>query len=96
MSFPDIPVACLESGMVMLLERVVDETTLDFCVRKIYEDGQKAWVEGFPCPACRIRFDVERPPADVDPRPAGKIVWVPSGKASCRYRPLRGPLFVPR
>jgi hypothetical protein len=104
-SYPDIPVACTESGLVMLLELVVDPLTLEHSVQKVYVEGQKAEVEGFPCPACRIRFDVEKipttdrisgPSEGVEIEIRGKAVVVPTGKASCRYRPLRGPLFVPR
>lgn len=85
-SYPDIPVACLQSGLVMLLEMVVDPMTMEHCVQRVYVEGQKAEIEGFPCPACRIQFDVEQIPP----------VVLPAGKPSCRYRPLRGPLFVPR
>lgn len=104
-NYPDIPVACEESGLVMLLEKVVDPVTLEFCVQTVYKDGTKAWIEGFPCPACRIRFDVQRIQTTV-PADGGralsieqvgtKPVVVPTGKASCKYRPLRGPLHVPR
>lgn len=91
MSYGDILVVCEESGLVMLLEKVVDPVTLEFSVQTVYKDGAKAWVQGFACPACRIQL--------VDAK-VGQDVYTTSvaasGKPSCRYRPLRGPLHVPR
>ncbi len=82
--------------MVMLLEKVVDESVLMFCIGKVHEDGVEARIEGFPCPACRIKFDVAAVPTGVELKAVGKAFVLPTGKASCKYRPLRGPLYVPR
>jgi hypothetical protein len=95
-SYPDIPVACVESGMVMLLEKVVSEISLEHCTELIYRDGTKVELEGHPCPACRIRFSIEEVPTGMEFATVGKPVVIPTGKSSCKYRPLRGPLFVPR
>jgi hypothetical protein len=95
-AYPDIPVACLESGMVMLLEKVVHETTLEACVQRIYAEQQKATIEGFPCPACRVWFTFKETPTGHELVTSKEAIVLPTQRPSCRYRPLRGPLFVPR
>ena len=99
MSYPDILVACTESGLVMLLEKVVDPATFDARVQ-VYTDGQKVLIDGFPCPGCRIRFELvpyQEPglPAGMTPRAVSVPEVRATQKPSCKYRPLRGPLFVP-
>jgi hypothetical protein len=79
----DIPVACTSSGAIYLLEQVVSVNAgdLERAVRVLEVSGTEARLIGLPCAACRSTVST-------DLRIEKSVV--------CTYRPLRGPLFVPR
>ena len=79
----DIPVACTVSGALYLLEQVVSVNAgdLERAVRALEIEGVNSRLVGLPCAACRTNVSTDR--------------W--TEKASvCMYRPLQGPLYVPR
>ena len=79
----DIPVACTMSGAVYLLEAVVEVSDGEgLLARRVIEaQGINARLTGLPCSACRSNVSTDR--------------WTEKS-AVCTYRPLRGPLYVPR
>ena len=79
----DIPVACTVSGAVYLLDAVVERNPGEAkLARRVIEvHGVNARVIGIPCSACRTNVSTDR--------------WTEKSDV-CQYRPLRGPLYVPR
>ncbi|MGI0148682.1 MAG: hypothetical protein ACREDF_04020 [Thermoplasmata archaeon] len=83
--------ACTRSGLVMVLDGIFWETPdrevlCETAVRNVNEMGPEARITGKPCPGCRVG-------------PEHPFIGPPSGLSSvptCEYRPLQGPLFVPR
>ena len=82
----DVPVACTSSGSVSVLSSIITgggEIVLEALYRRLMDEGISFRTVGIPCAACRFT------PSD--------NVKVGSEKlATCEYRPLRGPLYVPR
>jgi hypothetical protein len=78
----DIPVACMCSGAIYTLDRIL-EGSVDtvVTVRGKLVRGEISSVEGRPCGDCRFQ------PTSSNCGP--KL-------ATCTYRLLQGPLFVPR
>jgi hypothetical protein len=66
----DVPVVCTVSGLVYVLESVVDPAQADVLIVQLCEQGTKVRFLGRSCAEHRT--------------------------ANCTYRPLAGPLFVPR
>lgn len=79
----DVPVACVSSGAVLTLEAVVGGVPggLQLALSALDKFGVEARFTGSPCPACRFTSSAARRLEKA---------------ATCEYRPLRGPLFVPR
>lgn len=79
----DIPVACTVSGAVYLLEAVVERNEGEAALaRRVIEvQGVNARLTGIPCSSCRSNVSTDR--------------WTEKADV-CTYRPLRGPLHVPR
>jgi len=78
----DIPVACMCSGAIYSLDRIL-EGSVDTVVsaRGKLTRGEISSVEGRPCGDCRFQ-------------PSSTACG--TKLATCTYRLLRGPLFVPR
>jgi hypothetical protein len=78
----DIPVACICSGAIYALDRIV-EGSVDtlVTVRGKVIRGDVTVINGRPCADCRFQ------PSD---SACGEKL------TTCAYRPLAGPLFVPR
>lgn len=80
--FADVPVACTKSGIIVVLSAILPAADYDHAVEKLHRlDGKTTFV-GRVCAECRLT----RPSID----PVGLITQ------TCEYRPLRGPLFIPR
>jgi hypothetical protein len=79
----DIPVACTSSGAVYLLEAVVEVNDGEaLLARRVIEaQGVNARLTGLPCASCRSVVSTDRRTEKAE---------------VCTYRPLRGPLHVPR
>jgi len=79
----DIPVACTVSGAVYLLEAVVERNPgeAEGARRYLEVHGVNARLTGIPCASCRTNVSTDR--------------WTEKAE-TCQYRPLRGPLYVPR
>jgi hypothetical protein len=80
----DVPVACTVSGAVYTLRKVVGGETpkeLEVALRGLERDGVNMRFVGVPCSDCRFTVSTDRD--------LGK-------RSTCEYRPLRGPLYVPR
>ena len=83
----DIPVACCSSGVVMLLDGVVlpgphPRSVSIEAIRGLVElGGTDARFDGRPCPSCRSRLSSDD---------------LLEKRTLCTYRPLKGPLYVPR
>lgn len=76
-AYPDVPVACVESGLILVLERVLPEKDYELAIEKLHRLGVKTTFVGRICSGCVLTKTI-------------------SGTPTCEYRPLRGPLFVPR
>lgn len=81
-NFADVPVACTKSGLIVLLEAVLPEKDYELAIVKLHRVGGGTTFKGRACAECRHT----RPSID----PTGRE------EQTCEYRPLRGPLFVPR
>lgn len=81
-AFADVPVACTRSGLIVLLEAVLPERDYELAIEKLHRLGGKTTFRGRVCPECRF--------TGVQVDPTGRT------EQTCEYRPLRGPLFVPR
>jgi hypothetical protein len=81
-AFSDVPVACTKSGIIVLLVALLPEKDYEHAIEKLHRlDGKTTFV-GRVCPVCYVqRFSID---------PTGRT------DQTCEYRPLRGPLFVPR
>lgn len=81
----DIPVACTTSGLIYLYDSVVESTAPAegrFLARQVFiAGGVNSRVVGRPCAACRSNVSTD--------------AWTEKA-ATCTYRPLGGPLHVPR
>ena len=79
----DVPVACVESGAVYLLRKVVGENPrhLANALQGLERDGVNMRFVGVPCSDCRFTVSTD---TDL------------TKSSTCEYRPLQGPLYVPR
>jgi len=81
-NFADVPVACTKSGLIVLLEALLPEKDYELAVEKLHRLDGKTTFHGRACAECRQTRPVIDPTGRVD--------------QACEYRPLKGPLFVPR
>lgn len=84
-SFADVPVACTKSGLVLILEAVLPEKDYELAIEKMHRLGGKVTFTGRGCAGCYPHGSTFQNAAD-------RTIQT----ASCEYRPLKGPLFVPR
>lgn len=79
----DVLIACTTSGAVYLLEQVVSVNPgdLETAIKALKASGAEARLIGLPCAACRATVSTDR---------------VMQRSLVCTYRPLQGPLYVPR
>ena len=81
-NFADVPVACTRSGLVILLVALLPEKDYELAIEKLHRLDGKLTFHGPVCAACKFDRPRIHPMGQTDP--------------TCEYRPLRGPLFVPR
>jgi hypothetical protein len=80
--YGDIPVACTESGLIAILDNVVDGGPDEVKTFRISILNRLATsFQGKPCAACRFT-----------PSTATSLEKL----STCEWRPLSGPLFVPK
>lgn len=77
----DVPVACTRSGIVMTLEKAARPEEYARSAHEVRVRGVAARIVGRVCAGCRFQSSADD---------------LSSDKSFCEYRPLRGPLFVPR
>ena len=79
----DVPIACTESGAVYTLAMVAEGNPafMANAIATVERDGVNARFVAIPCADCRST-----------PSSARSL----TRRSTCEYRPLQGPLYVPR